>query len=127
MRERLEYVAAWMLLQFLGRMPRPLARWTAGHMATMVFRLQPAWRRAALFNLRLAFPEWSESQRELVVRSMVRKIGWVMAEFAHFPYDTPADFERIMVVDGEENFDAAERRGKGVLLLTGHLGAWELI
>ena len=32
-----------------------------------------------------------------------------------------------MIVEGEENFDAAARCGKGVLLLTGHLGAWELI
>jgi len=127
MRERLEYAAVWAVLQFFGRLPRPIARWTAGHLAAAVFRIQPAWRRAALFNLRLAFPEWDESRRERVVRDMVRKVGWITAEFAHFPYDTPRDFERIMVVDGAENFDAAERRGKGVLLLTGHLGAWELI
>src|SRR5579864_4738518 len=105
MRERLEYAAVWTLLKFLGFLPRPVARWLCGNLAVVVFRLQPKWRRAALFNLRLAFPEWSESQRESVVRSMVRKIGWIGAEFAHFPYNTPADFERIMVVDGGEYFD----------------------
>jgi KDO2-lipid IV(A) lauroyltransferase len=77
--------------------------------------------------LSLAFPDWSEAQRRRVVRDMVRNIGWIVAEFAHFPYDTAEDFERIMVVDGGENFDDAVRQGKGVLLLTGHLGAWELI
>ena len=29
-------------------------------------------------------------------------------------------------MDGFENFDAARRRGKGVLFLTGHMSAWEL-
>ena len=68
MRERLEYAAVWTVLKILGRLPRPVARSLAGHLAAVVFRLQPAWRRAALFNLSLAFPEWQESQRELVVR-----------------------------------------------------------
>ena len=32
-----------------------------------------------------------------------------------------------MVIDGGENFDAGQRRGKGVLFLTGHMSAWELV
>jgi KDO2-lipid IV(A) lauroyltransferase len=32
----------------------------------------------------------------------------------------------VVVIDGFENFDAARRRGKGVLFLTGHMSAWEL-
>ena len=31
-----------------------------------------------------------------------------------------------MAIDGAENFDCAQRRGKGVLFLTGHMSAWEL-
>ena len=34
--------------------------------------------------------------------------------------------EAIVALDGEENYVAAERRGKGLLFLTGHIGAWEL-
>ena len=30
------------------------------------------------------------------------------------------------MIDGAENFEAARRRGKGVLFLTGHMSAWEL-
>jgi KDO2-lipid IV(A) lauroyltransferase len=32
----------------------------------------------------------------------------------------------VIILEGFEHFTAAERRGKGVLLLTGHMGAWEL-
>jgi KDO2-lipid IV(A) lauroyltransferase len=53
-------------------------------------------------------------------------MGWMAAEFAHFPRYTRENIERIVVLDGFENFDAARRRGKGVLFLTGHTGAWEL-
>ena len=80
----------------------------------------------ALFNLRLAFPEWSEAQRERTVKLMVRNLGWLMAEFAqHLPHLTRENVERVIIQDGFENFLAAERRGRGVLFLTGHLGAWE--
>ena len=34
--------------------------------------------------------------------------------------------QQIMRYEGLENFLAAEQRGRGVLVLTGHLGAWEL-
>jgi len=33
---------------------------------------------------------------------------------------------QIVIYDGFENFERAYARGKGVLFLTGHLGAWEL-
>lgn len=47
-------------------------------------------------------------------------------EFSQFPKYTRQKIERIVKVDGFENFDAARRRRKGVLFLTGHMSAWEL-
>ncbi|MGA9792483.1 MAG: lysophospholipid acyltransferase family protein, partial [Terriglobales bacterium] len=43
-----------------------------------------------------------------------------------FPRYTRENVSRIVVYDGFENFERAYARGKGVLFLTGHLGAWEL-
>jgi len=127
MSERLEYGVVWAFLKFLGLLPRPMARWTAAQLAVLLFAIYPAWNRIALFNLSLAFPDWEKSRRQRVIREMVRKSGWMAAEFAHFPRNTPGDLDHIMSVEGAENFAAAERCGKGVLLLTGHLGAWELL
>jgi Kdo2-lipid IVA lauroyltransferase/acyltransferase len=126
MRERLEYAAAWGALKFFGAWPRPVARWMGARFAAILFGMNPAWRRTALFNLRLAFPEWSEAERERTVQLMVRNLGWLMAEFAHLPRMNRGNVEAVMVQEGFENFLAAERRGRGVLFLTGHLGAWEL-
>jgi Kdo2-lipid IVA lauroyltransferase/acyltransferase len=126
MRERCEYAAAWAVLKFLGLLPRSVARWAGARLAAFLFRLQPAWRRVALFNLQLAFPDWTAAQREKVVRDMVRNLGWAAAEFAHLPHYTRENIERVIVLEGFENLAAAEREGKGVLFLTGHLGAWEL-
>jgi len=57
---------------------------------------------------------------------MVRNLGWMAAEFARVPKYSKENIEEIVVLDGNENFLEARNRGKGVLILTGHIGAWEL-
>jgi KDO2-lipid IV(A) lauroyltransferase len=126
MRETIEYAAAWTGLKFLGILPRPAARFVGASAAAMAYFLRPPLRKAALFNLRLAFPEWTDDQRSRAVRRMIRQVGWMAGEFSQFPKYTRANIERVVVLDGAENFDTARRRGKGVLFLTGHMSAWEL-
>jgi KDO2-lipid IV(A) lauroyltransferase len=126
MRERIEYAAAWVGLKALGLMPRPVARFIGASFARISYAIRTPLRRAALFNLELAYPDWSKAKRKQVVRGMIRQIGWMAGEFSQFPKYTRANIEQIVVMDGFENFDAARRRGKGVLFLTGHMSAWEL-
>jgi Kdo2-lipid IVA lauroyltransferase/acyltransferase len=124
--EWLEYVAAWLALKSLGLLPRPLARAVGALVLAVAYFFRPPLRRTALFNLRLAFPEWSEAQRRRTIRGLVRHLGWMAGEFSQFPKYTRENIERVVLLDGFENFAAAERRGKGVIFLTGHMGAWEL-
>lgn len=126
MRESLEYAAAWTGIKLLGLLPRPAARFVGASFASVAYAFRPPLRRAALFNLRLAFPDWTDAQRRRVIRGMIRQIGWMAGEFSQFPKYTRENIDRIVVVDGFENFDQARRRGKGVLFLTGHMSAWEL-
>ena len=126
MREWLEYFPAWMALKSLGVLPRPLARAAGAGIIATAFRLRTRLRRAGEFNLRLAFPEWSEAERRRVIRGMVRQVGWMAGEFSQLPRYTRENIERVVILDGFENFDAARQRGKGVLFLTGNMSAWEL-
>jgi KDO2-lipid IV(A) lauroyltransferase len=126
MREPLEYASAWILLKFLGHLPREVARGIGALIARGLFFIRPSLQRAAEFNLRLAFPELPERARRGILRRMVRNLGWMAAEFARMPRYTRSNIEEAIILDGFENFAAAEERGKGVLFLTGHMGAWEL-
>jgi KDO2-lipid IV(A) lauroyltransferase len=126
MREWIEYAAAWIGVKSLGLLPRPAARFAGASFAAAAYALRTPLRRAAMFNLSLAFPDWSDAERKRVIRSMIRQIGWMAAEFSQFPKYTSENIQKIVVLDGFENFDAARRRGKGVLFLTGHMSAWEL-
>jgi KDO2-lipid IV(A) lauroyltransferase len=125
-RESLEYSAAWLLLKVIGAMPRPLARFVGARTAALLFWMRPRLRAAAAENLQLAFPDWTDKQRRAAIRGMVRQLGWMAAEFAHFPKHTKDNIDRIILLDGFENFANAQARGKGVLFLTGHMSAWEM-
>jgi KDO2-lipid IV(A) lauroyltransferase len=83
-------------------------------------------RRVALRNLALAFPEMPERERRRLVRGEFISLGRQLAEVCLFPRYTRENVSRLVVYDGFENFEHAYARGKGVLFLTGHLGAWEL-
>jgi Kdo2-lipid IVA lauroyltransferase/acyltransferase len=126
MKQCLEYAAVWLILKFVGVLPRSVARLLAVSVTELLFRLRPNLRKTAEFNLRLAFPEWSAAQRQDAIGKMVRHLGWMAAEFARFPKLTRENIERVVILEGHENFLEGHRRGKGVLYLTGHIGAWEL-
>ncbi len=126
MKEWLEFAPAWLLLKFVGILPRPLARVLAVATVRMLLLLVPRLRRVAMFNLQIAFPEWSDAQRRDTIRAMSRYLAWQAVEFARFPRYNPGNIERVIEIEGHENFLEARRRGKGVLILTGHIGAWEL-
>jgi len=126
MKEWLEFAAVWLILKKLGVLPRRLARGFAASVTGLLFSLQPKLRKTAEFNLRLAFPDWTEAQRKDATRKMVRNLGWMAADFARFPRLTRENIEKVVILEGHENFLEGQRRGKGVLYLTGHIGAWEL-
>jgi KDO2-lipid IV(A) lauroyltransferase len=126
MKEWFEYAVVWIVLKGLGILPRPLARGLAAVVARILYAFLPKLRRTAEVNLKIAFPEWSDAQRDAVIRGMVRNLGWMAAEFARMPKYSKKNIEEIVVLDGHENFLEGQRRGKGVLYLTGHIGAWEM-
>ncbi len=126
MKEWLAYAVVWLVLKITGALPRRLARALAVAVARTLFAVTPKLRKTAEFNLKLAFPEWTDAQRAATIRGMVRSLGWMAAEFARMPRYTRENIEEVIVLDGQENFLEGQRRGKGVLFLTEHMGAWEL-
>src|ERR1700736_3163504 len=127
MKEWLEYAAVWAILKILGTLPRGVARPLAATVARLLYATLPRLQRTAEFNLRVAFPEWDEARRRGVIRGMVRNLGWMAAEFARLPRYTRENIEDVVILDGHENFLEGQRRGKGVLYLTGQIGTCELL
>jgi KDO2-lipid IV(A) lauroyltransferase len=126
MRENLEFAVVWALVRLLGLLPRRAARGIGAGVGALAYRILPRLRSVGTKNLEIAFPEWSEAQRQEVLRKLYRNLGWELAEFCQMPGYTPENTRSFLRYDGLERYVAARDKGKGVLIVTGHLGAWEL-
>jgi KDO2-lipid IV(A) lauroyltransferase len=121
-----EYAAAVALLKIFGWMPRNLANRAAGIVSRVGFRLANRQRNVGLRNLSMTMPELTASEQEAILRACFNNLGRLLVEFSHFPELNRENISRHVVYDGFENFEEGIRRGKGVIFLTGHFGAWEL-
>jgi len=126
MRERLEYWLVVSIARVLGWMPRGLARIWAGLLAVTVYRVFGRLRRVGTRNLEMALPEAGFEERQRILRGVYRHLGWQLVEFCHMTRYTPENSRDWMRAGGLDHYLAAQARGKGVLVITAHLGAWEL-
>ncbi|HTW46267.1 MAG TPA: lysophospholipid acyltransferase family protein [Acidobacteriaceae bacterium] len=126
MREELEYLAVWALVRLLGALPRDAARTVGACAGAAAYVLMGGLRRTGLRNLELAFPEKTATEREQVLRRLYRNLGWLLGEFCQMPRYTAENTREFLRYEGLEHYLTARERGKGVLIVTGHLGAWEL-
>lgn len=90
-------------------------------------RLQPRRRERARQGLcrSLGLPEGSRSLEE-AVRGVFTGLGMNLTELL-WVAARPARLEERVVYDGLEHLRAARGMGKGVLVITGHLGSWEML
>jgi KDO2-lipid IV(A) lauroyltransferase len=126
MRENLEYWLIVALARALGALPRRLARLWASGLAFAVYWLFGRLRRVGETNLKLALPELPPQSRKEILRKVYIHLGWQLVEFCRMTRYTPENTRDWLRTEGLEHYEAAHARGKGVLVMTAHLGAWEL-
>jgi KDO2-lipid IV(A) lauroyltransferase len=126
MRERLEFWLVMAVARPLGWLPRGLARCLAGVLAWSVYVLHGRLRHVGQRNLELAFPELSSKSRRAELRGVYRSLGRQLVEFCRMTRYTAENTRGWIRTEGLDHYLAAKARGKGVLIVTGHMGAWEL-
>lgn len=83
-------------------------------------------RNIAVNNVRLALGV-STARANQIARRSCMNFGMTFAEFMHSRVATEAEIQQQCYVTGLENITAGLAAGNGVILLTGHLGNWELM
>lgn len=126
MQERIEFWLVTAVARTLGWLPRGLARLLVRILTMTAYVGLGRLRRVGERNLALAMPELSKAGRGRILRHLFRNLGWQLVEFCRMRRFTRENTRGWIRTEGLEHFLAAEARGKGVLVLTGHFGAWEL-
>jgi len=83
--------------------------------------------KVALDNLRQAFPDSDEAWRRKTVRKCYRHISWMVAEYLSLVSDPSRVHSWVVEIEGKEILDDLRNSGRGAIILTGHVGNWELL
>ena len=104
--------------------------WRAGAIALFIelctFIARPR-RQVALANIDIAYPGCSLDFKEGVLRGVYHHLAWTAAETLALQKDPAQSLEWVAATEGEDLLAKAAEAGKGAVILTGHLGNWELL
>lgn len=124
--EWLEFIAVWVLVQVFGILPRVLSRRLGSLIGRTTYLLLDRLRQTGERNLQLAYPSLAAGQRTILLKRIYRNLGWQLAEFCQMSRYTRQNSADFLRCEGLEHYMKARDAGRGVLIVTGHLGAWEL-
>ncbi len=130
MESYLLYLIARLTMSAIRVMPRSGAIRILNALASMTFRLDRAHRRIAQTNLTIAFPELSAGEHQRIARESYKSAARNLLEVSRMPGLTREQILELAPYDpefGMNNYERARTRGKGILFLTGHFSAWELL
>jgi KDO2-lipid IV(A) lauroyltransferase len=114
------------LVAGLNVLPRPAALAVGAGIGTAAGALGLR-RRVARSNLALAFPEHDAAWHERVLHEHYRELGRTAADYARLPRLVQAPREQVFSRwEHEEYLHQARAHGRGVIMLTGHFGNFEL-
>src|SRR2546423_2947283 len=125
----MEYAATRGLLGALGALPRPAAVAAGRALGRLAYVFGGSLRRTGEINLRLAFPDMDARERTRILRGCYDSLGRTLGEFSRFPRATRESLREMIDYDpvGLQHLRAAETEGRGIIFLTGHIGAWEVL
>jgi len=78
-------------------------------------------------NLKMIFPQLTSGQRRNLINASYKHLVWSIVEFLCLVDEPELALRWVVDVNGEEYLEAYKRQGKGIVILTGHIGNWELL
>lgn len=122
------YLFARLLILISGITPRQAWLKFCGLLGGFAFYISSGYRKLTLRHLSLAFPQLGSDQIKALAHDVFVMMGKNGGDVLRsYGYSTYEEFEKIRIATGMEHAANAHKKGKGVLFLTAHIGAFELM
>jgi Kdo2-lipid IVA lauroyltransferase/acyltransferase len=114
-------------LRLFARLSLPRAHRLGAALGWVLAVLPNGLKRVTDTNLRLCLPGLSAREHRRLIRASLVETGKTAAELgAMWLWEIPRVLQSVRGVSGEHLLEQARSRGRGVILASPHLGAWEL-
>lgn len=128
LRFAIETGAAATLLGLARTLPRGALYALGRSVGSLAYRFDRRHTRVALDNLTTAFgASLTERDRRRIARACWRHYGLITVDAAAFPRLRPQDVGTHVRYENVEAVRSAYDEGRGVLVISGHFGHWELV
>lgn len=115
------------LFRIMAALPLAVAHLLGTAAGLCLWWLPTQQRRAALINIALCLPHLPERMRQRIARASLIHFGRALAESPRLWLGPQKAVRRLArEVQGLEHVHTALEAGRGVILVTPHLGAWEM-
>ncbi len=122
-----EYLLLRIAVALVNILPMHVSHWIAKKVGDLLFLILPKRRKVALSNLDIAFRNSkSRAQKEAIAKESFRNLATSLVEFFSIPKFLKKS-EHHFRFEGTEYLDRAFLRGRGIVLVTSHLGSWEYL
>lgn len=126
--ERIKGALVVAFLRLFALLPWRAAQAVGSLIGWLMWKLPNRSREVVRINLAQCFPELDEAARERLAAQSLRDIGRTLTESAcAWIWPAAKSLQQIRQVEGGELLQQALAEGKGVVLVSSHLGNWELL
>ena len=114
---------------FIARIPLPLGNLIADRLGDVIYYFAGKSRRAATANLRCVMQGAPRSKVQKAVHGVFRNVMRNYFDLCRAPNLTDAQIDRLTTFDevGWQRMMALHEQGRGIVLVTGHFGAFDMI
>ncbi len=125
---RLEYAGLRVLMSMTRRLAPARASQVGDVLGALVFHVTGMRKKLVMEHLARVFGMSGDSEKlRAMSRSVYRQLGRTAVEHARLLAGRTADLRDRLDISGEEHIARARNGGRGVILVTGHFGYWELL
>ncbi|TWI74288.1 KDO2-lipid IV(A) lauroyltransferase [Desulfobotulus alkaliphilus] len=125
--DKIIYKIIYGFMWTLGGLPKSWRVGMAHAMARIWYRLDRRHRVLAEKNLAMVFPEKSEKEIRSLAFDVFKHWGEMFFEIGWGLHLDGRNIYNYLEPEGLENLSRAYRKKKGVILITGHIGTWEIL
>ncbi|HON60621.1 MAG TPA: hypothetical protein PLE36_03800 [Deltaproteobacteria bacterium] len=121
---RVRYVLIKGGIALINALPYPLAVSLGRFIGLLGWLADPFHRRAAEIQLRHCL---GDRYRPSIVPRVFMHHGDILVDTIKYAYMDDEEIKERIIIEGKENLDKALSSKKGIMMITGHLGNWEVM
>ena len=127
-KHHIEYTGVRLLMHIAGLLPPSGGAWIGERLGDLAFDLIRKRRALVQEHLGRVFGEvYGPDKLHGLARDVYRQLGRTATEHARLLTTETIDIRDRMTATGVDHIAQAREQGKGVILVTGHFGYWELL